>query len=85
MNRILVFALAALCAALFATPAGKPIYTLQPVSLADVSITDEFWAPKTLPRLTTTAVRLEVEPQTRHYKAGEIAFRPASEPSLCGR
>jgi hypothetical protein len=26
----------------------------------------------TFPAVATTAVRLEVEPQTRHYKAGEI-------------
>jgi DUF1680 family protein len=54
MNRRLILGLGALPAtffaavsvALIAAEIGKPIYTLQPVPLADVSITDEFWAPR---------------------------------------
>jgi DUF1680 family protein len=38
--------LAILSVALFAAQIGKPVYTLQPVPLADVNITDEFWKPK---------------------------------------
>ena len=45
-SRTVLFAMAALSVALLAQQIGKPIYTLQPVPLADVNITDEFWAPK---------------------------------------
>src|ERR1700730_3642550 len=44
--RTLLFVLMAFSAALVAAELGKPIYTLQPVPLADVNITDQFWAPK---------------------------------------
>jgi hypothetical protein len=39
-------ALSVLIAALCGAQVSKPIYTLEPVPLADVDITDEFWAPK---------------------------------------
>ena len=35
-----------LSAALITAEIGKSIYTLQPVNLADVTISDQFWAPK---------------------------------------
>src|SRR5579864_2904836 len=38
--------LAVVSLALFAEQIGKPIYALKPVELADVNITDQFWAPK---------------------------------------
>jgi len=54
MNRRLILGLGALFATLFAAVSvaliaaetGKQIYKLQPVPLADVNITDEFWAPR---------------------------------------
>src|SRR5579862_9556069 len=54
MNRRLILGLGALFATLFAAVSvaliaaetGKQIYKLQPVPLADVNITDDFWAPK---------------------------------------
>ena len=39
-------ALAVLIVALCAAQVSKPIHTLEPVPLADVDITDEFWAPR---------------------------------------
>src|SRR5690348_2028039 len=46
MKLTLCLVLAVASLALFAAQIGKPIYTLQPVPLADVNITDQFWAPK---------------------------------------
>jgi hypothetical protein len=46
-------------------PAWKPIP-------AAYSVDKDKFDSVTFPPITTTAVRLEVEPQTRHYKAGEI-------------
>ena len=46
MKLTLGLVLAVLSFALFAAQIGKPIYTLEPVPLADVNITDQFWAPK---------------------------------------
>ena len=46
MKLVLTFVLTVLSLALFATQVGKPVYMLQPVPLADVNITDEFWTPK---------------------------------------
>jgi len=46
MKLTLGLVLAVLSFALFAAQIGKPIYTLEPVPLADVNITDRFWAPK---------------------------------------
>jgi DUF1680 family protein len=46
MRRILILVLAAISVALFAAQIAKPVYTLQSVPLADVNITDDFWAPK---------------------------------------
>jgi DUF1680 family protein len=46
MLRTPVLVLVTLSIALLAAPAGKPIYTLEPAPLADVNITDEFWAPR---------------------------------------
>src|ERR1700739_67045 len=46
MKLTLGLVLAVLSLALFAAQIGKPIYTLEPVPLTDVNITDQFWAPK---------------------------------------
>lgn len=46
MNRLFVLIPATLSIGLIAAEVGKPIYSLQPLALADVNITDEFWAPK---------------------------------------
>src|SRR5580693_7253586 len=46
ISRTLLFFLVAFSIALIAAEIGKPIYTLQPVPIADVNITDQFWAPK---------------------------------------
>jgi DUF1680 family protein len=46
ISRTLLFVLVAFSIALIAAEIGKPIYTLQPVPIADVNITDQFWAPK---------------------------------------
>jgi len=46
MKLTLGLILAVLSLALFAAQIGKPIYTLEPVPLTDVNITDQFWAPK---------------------------------------
>jgi DUF1680 family protein len=46
MKLVLTLVLAALSLALFAAQTSKPVYSLETVPLADVNITDEFWAPK---------------------------------------
>src|SRR5579862_6967967 len=46
MKLILPLVLAILALAVFAAEIGKPIYTLQPLPITDVNITDKFWAPK---------------------------------------
>jgi len=46
MKLVLTFVLAVLSLALFAAQTSKPVYSLETVPLADVNITDEFWAPK---------------------------------------
>ena len=46
MNRLLVLIPATLSIGLIAAEVGKPIYSLKPLALAEVNITDEFWAPK---------------------------------------
>jgi hypothetical protein len=43
----------------------------RPIPASYIVDKDKF-ATVTFPPMTTTAVRLEVEPQTRHYQAGEI-------------
>jgi DUF1680 family protein len=45
-SRILVAGLAAVSIASLAAQIGRPIYTLQPVPLSDINITNGFWAPK---------------------------------------
>ena len=46
VGRILFITLTVFSVALVAAEIGKSIYTLQPIPLSDVNITDDFWAPK---------------------------------------
>jgi uncharacterized protein len=54
-------------AVLAAAPGSKPIYTVEPVPLADVDITDQFWAPK-------MQVNRTVSIQHLFQKFGERSF-----------